>query len=262
MGDFSAFATSALVYLMVVTLIMLLVYKGIESGMRAMRYSSRNIRTTSLTILFSIVGWLILTGTLSIMHIFTLAKFNPSPLVICVIVSFIGVWYVYKSRKLNQIIQKLPKGSLVNIQFLRIFTELLLWFMFTDIGRWIPKQLTIEGYNFDIVIALAAPFIAYRCFKARSWPKSYAVAWNVLGILMILNMYVLIILTSDSSLRMFIDGPSSRFVQDFPFVWMPTFTMPLFILFHLLSIKQIKTPVEKEDFIIRKRKREGKIFEN
>lgn len=262
MGDFSAFATSALVYLLVVTLIMLLVYKGIGNGMRAMRYSSRNIRTTSLTVLFIMVGWLMLTGSLSLMHVFAKAKFTPSPLTLCIIASFVGVWYVYKSRKLNQVIQKMPKGALVNIHFLRVFTELLLWFMFTDIGRWIPKQLTIEGYNFDIIIALTAPFIAYRCFKARSWPKSYAVAWNVLGILMILNMYVMIILTSDTSLRVFLDGPSSRFVQDFPFVWMPTFTMPLFILLHLLSIKQIKTPVEKEDFIIRKRKREGKIFEN
>ncbi len=258
MGDFSAFATSALVYLVVVTIILLLIYKGLGNGMRSMRYSSRNIRTTSLTVLFIIVGWLIVTTAIS-----SLYKLSPTVLGVLVLVAFMGVWYVYKSRKLNQVIQKMPKGALVNIHFLRVFTELLLWFMFTDVGRWIPKQLTVEGYNFDIIIALSAPFIAYRCFKARSWPKSYAVVWNVVGILMILNMYVLIALTSESSVRIFVNETlSSRVFNNFPFVWMPTFTMPLFILLHLLSIKQIKTPVEKEDFIIRKRKREGKIFEN
>lgn len=257
MSDFSAFGISALIYLIIVLFIILLVYRGIVDGMRRMRYSSKNIKTTSITILLILVGWLMLTAGLSLMEIV-----SPTMLAGLTGISLIGVLYVYKSRKLMQVVQKMPKNWLVNIHFLRIFTEMIMWFMYNDVTHRVPRHLTFEGGNFDIIIALTAPFIAQRCFKARTWPKSYATAWNYLGILFITGIYVMIILTSQSSLRFFTDDYLSSFTLMMPFIWIPTFTLPLFLLFHLLSIKQIKTPVEKEDFIIRKRRKEGKIFEN
>ena len=59
------------------------------------------------------------------------------------------------------------------------------------------------------------------------------------GIFVLFVALVTLQLSLPGSLRIFTDEPTTRMVVSFPMVLVPTFIAPMFILIHLLSIKQV-----------------------
>lgn len=236
-SEISIIAVAAVILLAIVSLLVGLSYRGVRLGMRRMRYSSRAVRATGYSVSIGIVLWLSFTGFLSFFDVVpkTYLPFVSSSFGF--VIPLIGLYYVYKSQKITKIVMKMTKQWFVNIHFLRVFVELTLWFMFTD--GIVPKQMTYEGYNFDLVFGLSAPFIAYRCFKSKEWPVRIALVWNVLGIISIVWYSVIALLSTEGPLLIFTNADPNRLAIQFPFIWLPTFIAPFFLFMHFVSVKQI-----------------------
>lgn len=262
----SIIAVSAVLLLALVSLLVGMTYRGVRLGMRRMRYSSKAVKATGYSVSIGMSVWLVFTGFISYAKIISSAYLPIIGNSIGFIIPLAILYFVYNSQKLTKIIMKMSKQWAINIQFLRVVTELMLWFMAND--NLIPYQMTFEGYNFDFVFGLTAPFIAYRCFKSKEWPVRLALVWNYLGIISIVSYTIIGLLSTDGPLYIFTESMPNKLAVQFPFIWLPTFVAPYFLFMHFVSIKQIlyRTGESNELELIsgpkRKRRRRSNPFTN
>lgn len=123
--------------------------------------------------------------------------------------------------------------SLTQLQVFRVFVEVLLWLLFVQ--SLLPKQMTFEGRNWDILSGLTA-FLAAR-FLLTS--KRWMIAWNLLGLGLLINIVTIAILSMPTPIRVFNNEPANTIVTQFPFVFLPTFLVPLAYILHLMSLRKL-----------------------
>ena len=184
-----------------------------------------------------ITGWLITSALVAFngtLHDFTS---TPPKLMLIVIPPVLAISYLSSSTRVNALIKEIPSSWLVYIQSFRILMELLLWLVF--IRNVIPVQMTFEGVNYDILTGLSAPLIGYYCLRVNKWPRITAVLWNMAGLLLVTNIFIVALLSTPGPMRQFFNEPANTAVAYFPFVWVPAFVVPFAYLMHILSLKQI-----------------------
>jgi hypothetical protein len=128
---------------------------------------------------------------------------------------------------------------LIGLQSFRILIEIQLLWLFKD--GLLPKLLTFEGRNFDILIGLSAPVVAWYVHREhradRGCPRLVAV-WNILGLCLLTNVVVHGILSMPTAFQVFTEPPGNVVMALFPWIWIPTFVVPLAYLLHILSLRR------------------------
>ncbi|HEY3252196.1 MAG TPA: hypothetical protein VGK25_13890 [Ignavibacteria bacterium] len=190
-----------------------------------------------LLTMISIIAWLIITSVIA--FIGTLLDFNTTPpkMMVIIIPAVLALIYLCNSERVNNILKVMPAGWLIYVQSFRILVEVFLWLMYKN-GS-IPVQMTFEGLNYDILIGLSAPIIAYYSFNEKKWPKIVPLLWNFAGSLLLANIVIISFLSAPMPFRQFFNEPANTLPAYFPFVWLPAFIVPFAFLIHILSIKQI-----------------------
>jgi hypothetical protein len=89
----------------------------------------------------------------------------------------------------------------------------------------------------DFAIGITAPLIAWAWKPPH--PKRLFVAWNLLGGLDLVNAVTLGVLASASPIGILAGNVSTRLMGQFPLSLIPTFFVPLFLIFHLISLIRI-----------------------
>ncbi|HJS53833.1 MAG TPA: hypothetical protein VJ765_04795, partial [Chitinophagaceae bacterium] len=149
----------------------------------------------------------------------------------------------------TQLLQRIPAQWLVWFQSFRIVVELLLLLAFA--GGRIPVQMTFEGRNFDILTGLFALPVGYLLARKKTYAPKLAIAFNIIGILLLINILVIAILSMPSPIRYFTNEPSNTIVAQFPFIFLPGILVPLAYTLHIISLRQLltkgKEPYRQED---------------
>ena len=123
------------------------------------------------------------------------------------------------------------------ISIVRIPVEFVLWWLF--LHNTIPKLMTFEGINFDVIAGLTAPLVVYFGFRNNSINKKLLLVWNVAGLLLLLNIVINALFAFPSVIQMqAFDQPNVGLLY-FPFVWLPTFVAPLVIFTHVISLRRL-----------------------
>jgi uncharacterized membrane protein len=102
----------------------------------------------------------------------------------------------------------------------------------------IPELMTFEGRNFDILTGILALPVGYLLVKRKTYAPKLAVAFNVLGLLLLTNILVIAVLSMPTPIRYFMNEPANTIVTKFPIVWLPGLLVPLAYTLHILSIRQ------------------------
>lgn len=141
------------------------------------------------------------------------------------------------SATLKEILIQIPPERLIYLQSFRIVVEVLIWLLFVQ--ELLPIQMTFEGMNFDVLSGLLAPIVAYYCFTKALWPKWVAIAYNILGIILVFTIVTIAILSFPTPFRYFMNEPANRIVAQFPFVWLPGILVTVAYSMHFFSLKQL-----------------------
>ena len=99
--------------------------------------------------------------------------------------------------------------------------------------------MTFEGSNFDILAGITAPFIWYIAFKKNKQSKALLIVWNIICLLLLFNIIGLAIFSLKTPLQKFGFEQSNIALTYFPFVLLPGIIVPLVLLSHLASIRQL-----------------------
>ncbi len=186
-----------------------------------------------------LVGWLAYISILSVADVFTNATLPPRIPLLLILPAFAFFIYFFTNKQMRQIVAHTPPAWPVYFQCFRIIVELLLLGMFLD-GQ-VPKAATFEGCNFDILIGITAPVVAYFTYHKRAINKKIALVWNFAGLLTLL--VVVFILLSHAYFFSRYNEPQSMLgkgLGTFPYIFLAGFFMPLAVFMHVFSIIKIR----------------------
>jgi hypothetical protein len=181
--------------------------------------------------------WIILQTSVSLTGFYTDFKAVPPRFPLLVLPPLLFLIYNLISKKGNTFLQSFNLETLTIFHVIRIPVELVLYWLFTY--KAIPSLMTFEGNNFDIISGLSAPLIYYFGFIKKSVGRTVLIVWNVICLMLVINVVVTSILASPTSFQQFaFDQPNIGILYT-PFVLLPSFLVPMVMLAHASAIKQL-----------------------
>ena len=111
-----------------------------------------------------------------------------------------------------------------------------MWFAF--LAGKLPVQMSFEGRNFDVLTGLAALPVGYLVLKKKAGWRKIIVAFNIMGMLLLLNILIIAVLSMPTPIRYFMNEPSNTLIGQFPFVLLPAVLVPVAYTMHIFSLRQ------------------------
>jgi hypothetical protein len=192
---------------------------------------NRPATSGSQLLTFLLPFWMILTGFLAAggfyqqfeifpPRIFTFAVL-PALLVIAVLFIFFRPTFI----------ENLSLRTLIWLHVVRLPVEIVLLLLFQT--GLVPKVMTFEGWNFDVVSGLTAPFVAWLAFRNGRTNRPLLITWNIAALALLANIVVIAILSLRSPIqRLGFEQPNVA-VEYIPFIWLPALIVPIVLFSHL-----------------------------
>lgn len=191
----------------------------------------------SFATLFILLGWLLLQAFVTLSGFYTSTKGIPPRFILLGLPALITIILLFILPKGRQYIDSLDPATLTLLHTIRVAVELVLFWLF--INKTIPQLMTFEGRNFDIISGLTAPLIYYFGFVKKRLSKTVILIWNVICVGLLANIVINAILSAPFSFQQFGFGQPNIAVLYFPFTWLPCCVVPLVLLAHLATIRQL-----------------------
>lgn len=137
------------------------------------------------------------------------------------------------SRTVRARVLAIPQPWLVGIQSLRVLGIAFLVLLSRGV---LPAQFALPAGWGDVAVGAAAPFVAWALSRKMRWAPTLAVVWNAFGILDLVVAVGMGTLSTDSSVRVFMNAPSAGPMAQLPLALIPTFGVPIFVLLHVASL--------------------------
>jgi len=224
-------------HLLNVTIVIILFFMGFKAINLAFGKALQRKRK-KIILVMGLVAWQLYIFLLGQTELLSSLELPPRFVIFLIGPAFLftGI-FIYSNR--NAIwLKHIPKSWLIYLQSFRIFVETL--FVFSVAQGVLHQNVTIEGYNFDMILGLTAPLIAFLAFEKKIFSIKMVIAWNYLGLLVLASVIFLFLTTvffpgfygSDSNLM------PLEFTK-YPYTLVAGFLMPVAVFIHVLSIVQL-----------------------
>lgn len=177
--------------------------------------------------------WIAIVMALSYIGFFTNTRSLPPRMLFVLLPSVLYVIYFYRKLKPGALKQK----YLVAIHAMRIPVELMLYRLYSE-GR-IPKIMTFEGWNFDILMGITALLLLLHSliFKQQLQAIFFRI-WNVAGLLFLSVIVITALVSAPSPIQLLAFEQPNIAILQFPYTLLPAVIVPLVLLSHLLCLKK------------------------
>jgi len=190
------------------------------------------VRISVVTVL-----WVIVISFLSIIGFFSQFNSLPPRLPLVIILPLPAVFMFAFSKTGTMLLRTIPQHRLVFMQSFRIFVELLLWLGF--LRNMLPVQMTFEGGNLDIITGILSVPVGFAILRQKNYSTKLTVLFNIIGLVLLLNILVIAMLSMPTPLRHFMNEPANTLVTIFPFILLPGVLVPVAYSLHILSLRKL-----------------------
>ncbi len=178
--------------------------------------------------------WLLLVGSLSLNGFFSdFSQLPPRPLWVILLPALVFTRIAF-SKTAGELLLAIPPHWLVAMQAFRILVEILLWKAF--MLNLLPIQMTFEGSNFDGLSGLLAVPVAM--ILSKKWAPKLLLAFNIIGLLLLLNIFVIAVLSMPTPIRYFMNEPPNTLIGEFPFIYLGAVLVAIAQGLHIFSLRQ------------------------
>ncbi len=140
----------------------------------------------------------------------------------------------------KQALAVMPAWWPVALQTFRAPLELALYSLFV-VGL-LPQQMTFEGRNFDVLVGVTAPVMAFLIATKRA-PRWLQWAWQLGSVALLVNVVSIAITSAPGPLHLDWVGAPLTIVAQWPYALLPAFMVPVAALGHVLAIsKLVRSP--------------------
>jgi hypothetical protein len=194
---------------------------------------------SSKLVLVIIVMLLSLQSIIASTGFFTITDATPPRFLLLVLPSLVLIILLFIISGGRKFMDRLDIKTLTLLHVIRIPVEIVLFFLFLQ--KAIPGIMTFEGRNFDILSGLTAPLIFYFGFVRKSIARQWIIAWNFLCLALLINIVATAVLSAPFPFQQLAFDQPNIAIFHFPFVWLPGFIVPVVLLSHLVSLRQLLT---------------------
>jgi hypothetical protein len=161
---------------------------------------------------------------------------SPLPIAVAVPV-LIGLIGLMSSRRIAATVDAAPLGWLIALQVYRVIggNFIVLW-----LGGAIPGVFALPAGIGDVLVGLFAIPVALYLASGRPGGVALAVAWNIFGILDLVDALTLGFLSSPGPLQALALDHPDVLATSYPTVMTPAFAVPLSLILHGLSLWQLR----------------------
>ena len=219
---------------MVLLVVAMVILLGVGVANRA-RHAGENPRlgvgvAIAITLWLALVAALAKSGALATTSVPPRWPFLPLAAVVAIVIA-------NRTRAAQAIIRSTPLHWPIALQSFRIVVELVLYALHE--AGIAPVQITFEGRNFDILVGLTAPFVAWLVAR-RKIGNGAVLAWNLAGLAILANTVGTVATSTPGPLHL--DWPGAPFtaLTTWPAIWLPSFLVPVAVCLHVVSIMQTR----------------------
>ena len=200
-------------------------------------------RRAALSVLAGLVVWFLYAGLMGHFGIISNSEMRPPGIAFIVVpvLLFLILFIVRPSASVPGVLA-FPLWLILGTQCFRVGVELFLHQLWIE--GLVPRMMTFKGANIDIYVGVSAPLIAWLCTRGR-WGLKLASAWNILGLLALLNVVTRAVLTAPGPLNLIHEEVPDRMIGTFPFLLIPGFFVPLAVVLHVFAIRSIRVSLAK-----------------
>jgi hypothetical protein len=203
------------------SIIVAVILIGLWRGLSDTNVTAPTRRNRWLTVAIVLVGWLAVTWTFAVAGIFQQGSAADFLLPLAIFLPLIiGLPFLLRSSWIGDVLDVTPPGWLIGLQVYRVFGSV---FILAWAGAVLPGAFALPAGAGDTLVGILALPVAGIVRSNRA----AGVAWNVLGILDLADAFLLSTLTVQGQLQ-------------FPFVLIPSFVVPLSLLLHAVSLRQLR----------------------
>lgn len=233
----SNFSIPGLLILLFTLICIAFILKGVHAALKKTGWEEGRRKKIFTITTAAILLWAVLLTVLSFQGFFSDFSLLPPKPALAILLPLPIILLIAFSKKGTQFLQSIPPHWLVWMQSFRIVVELLLLLAF--LNNKLPVQMTFEGRNFDILSGILALPVGYLLVRRKSNATRWSIAYNFIGMLLLINILVIAVLSMPTSIRYFMNEPSNTLVADFPFILLPGILVPLAYTLHIFSLRQI-----------------------
>ena len=197
----------------------------------------------SKTALAIIAGWIILQSIVSLRGFYLVSDTVPPRFAFLLGPPTLFIIILFLTKKGRRFIDSLSLRWLTILHSIRIPVEMILFGLF--LHKLIPEIMTFEGRNPDIISGITAPIIYYFVFIRQGLSKRVLLVWNIICLALLVNIVTIAILSAPFAFQRFAFDQPAVGVLHFPFIWLPCCIVPLVLLSHLASIRQLIIEIRK-----------------
>ncbi|UXX79333.1 hypothetical protein N7E81_18430 [Reichenbachiella carrageenanivorans] len=206
-------------------------YYGIKLAQR------KKSNTHAIAVSTFMMVWLFLIAALSLNDFFLAFEAMPPRFVFVLLPPMISIFLILAIKRSRDFVRRMPITTLTYLHIVRVPVEIVLWWL--AIHQWVPKLLTFEGINYDILSGVSAPFAAIFMVSLRSKSRIGAILWNCITLALLVNIVGHALLAAPSPFQQFAFDQPNVAVFHFPFIWLPGFIVPAVLFAHLVSLMKL-----------------------
>jgi len=196
------------------------------------------VKKTAL-LLFGLIGWQVYIYLTSLTGAYKNMSFPPPFFYMLIIPAFLFTGIFMFINKDKAWIEQIPESWLIYYQAFRVLVESL--FVYSIAKNIVHENMTIAGYNYDMVFGASAIVVGLLVFQFKAVPKKFVLAWNYLGLCVI--AVIIFIVNSTIYLPELYGADMAPWPADFglyPYIVVAGFLMPSAVFVHVLSIVQLR----------------------
>ena len=208
--------------------------------LRCFKHSDSELTQRKLTVVLLVTGaWLLLQAILTIQGVYEAnpSAFPPKIMLFGVFPAIGCLLTLFASKRGRQLIDSLPLADVTCIHSVRIAVELILLGLYMH--HLVPRLMTFEGWNFDILAGISALPVAYLGIKKAKLNRLLLLLWNFISLVLLLTIVLLAVFSAPSAFQQLAFDEPNIALFYFPVSWLPTFIVPIVLFSHLIAIRRL-----------------------
>jgi hypothetical protein len=181
--------------------------------------------------------WLTVQAAIALSGFYSSHISMPPGFMLAVLPPVIFIVGLFTTKKGRAWLDGLNIKALTILHVVRAPVELVLFWLF--MYKAVPRLMTFEGRNFDILSGLSAPIIYYFAFIKKPVSRILLLIWNFICLELLLNIVLNALFSAPFPFQQFGFKQPNIAILYFPFVWLPSCIVPLVLLAHLATIRQL-----------------------
>jgi len=218
--------------------IVLAILAGLWAALRRTQLETGARIATWLAVAIPLGLWLAAAWTLASRGVFEAGPGGVSPLPVAIALPvLVGLFALMRSERIAVAIDAATPAWLVGLQAYRVLggNFVVLW----SFGV-IPGVFALPAGIGDVLVGLLALPVAFYLASGAPGGLTAAIAWNIFGILDLMNAVTLGALSSPGPLHLLALDHPNLVVGTYPTAMTPAFGVPLSLILHGLSLWQLR----------------------